>query len=812
MATDSRNRHHEASELHAVGDDLLDATTEFSALGANADLLDQTAQLERKRRERAGSARIKVVAERKPAAADPDPTIAVGTLLGNRYRLEELVHTGGMGRVYRAVDERIRAGSARNVAIKLLRRSFADRADLRDALEREAASLRQLAHPNIVNVFDFDEQAGQFYLVMEWLDGESAQSLLSRANGTPVEKGHAWRIIEGVARALHHAHSRGIVHADVNPANVMIPKDDDVKLIDFGTCRDREADAGETKTTAWATERYASPETLAGEEPAVEDDLFSLACIAYRLLCGRHPFDGLPADEAKRCNAAPAVIESLSEADWRLLSLALSFDRRDRPKSAQPFFRRSTVPETAIDDREKTTKWQSALPLQPRWPWAAALMVVIVAWGLWSIPGDPVDTPAATDALPAVDSDASSAVADVGDGASVTPGRGEALLDQADRALAEGRLVEPAGSSARDLYRQALAFDSANAEASAGLVRVAERLVDRAQAALAAGRPGQAIDALSIARDIDPDNVAAERTAEAIRRLAGERIAQTEDAIAAGDLAQAESLLARASRFPENDPASIAALAERLAGENELVARVDDVDGHIAARRLVTPAGASAFDAVADLRLRYPDDARVQYATERLGAALVTQAITAMNADRFDEAERQLSALRELGIMRVELAATEDALSLARQRAATVAAAETGAVTGGGTAPAEERAAAATTEELLALEPESDSTPASTGSAAEVETDRVLPFSALDMQRYVPPRYPRFALTRNRTGFVDVGFRVLPDGSVEDVRVLRSEPEGLFDSSAVNAVGRWEFAERGDSVESRVRLSFDLEN
>ena len=802
MASDSR-KSKQSTELRAVGDDLLDVTTEFSASDANADLLDETAQLQRRRRQRASQVRIHAVRTPREADADDQPaTIEVGALLGGRYRLEELVHTGGMGRVFRAVDERIRGESSREVAIKLLRRQLANRDDLRNALEREAASLRQLAHPNIVNVFDFDEQDGQLYFVMEWLEGESAQSLLRRANGTPVERTLAWTIIESVARALHHAHSNGIVHADVNPSNVMIGKNGVVKLIDFGTCRDRKEEASEQKESAWATERYASPEVLAGEDAVAEDDLFSLACIGYRLMSGRHPFDGLPADEAKRQNVQPARLDRLTDDDWKLLSSALSFERSDRPRSAEPFFRRN--PALPVQQREPAVR-RSPLPVMPvsvrgRWPWAAAALAAIVAWGLWSLPSETTDTPpTSADSAPNFEPDPAPAVSAAAD----TEGAAEVgtLLERAQAALDEGRLVEPAGSSAHDLYQRALALDPASADAEAGLRAVGERLVERAQGELAAGRAAEASETLSMAGRIDPDNAAVAETAQAIRSLGAERLQEADTAIAAGDLGRATRALELAERFPANDAAAIAALRDRISAEYELSDRISSVDRFIAGRQLLVPAGANAFDAVSDLRRNYPDDTRVEYVSERLGAALVTRAITAMNADRFDEAEQHVAALRELGVMRVELAAAEDALQLARQR--TVAAETSSPAEAPGT-----DAAMAAEGDLFALEPATSAADAGDDAGA-AETDRMLPVSALDMQHYVPPRFPRAARLRNRGGYVDVAFRVLPDGSVDDLRILRSEPEGLFDDSAINAVSRWEFAARDDSVESRIRLSFD---
>ncbi len=126
--------------------------------------------------------------------AETDDVLEPGFVLNDRFEIVEVVHTGGMSSVYQAVDRRRHLDGSGQifVAIKMMRRSVASEHDARLALEREAARVQRLSHPNIVNVFDFDEHDGRFYLVMEWLDGETVNSLLRRTRGQQLDRAFAW--------------------------------------------------------------------------------------------------------------------------------------------------------------------------------------------------------------------------------------------------------------------------------------------------------------------------------------------------------------------------------------------------------------------------------------------------------------------------------------------------------------------------------------------------------------------------------------------------------------------------------------------
>ena len=275
---------------------------------------------------------------------DPETNnvLEVGTLLNGRFEIIELVHSGGMGHVYKAIDlRRHPEGSHQiHVAIKMLRESLADRDEFRLMLEREAAKAQSLSHPNIINVFDFDEHEGRFFLVMEWLEGESVRALLRRTNGERLAPSFAWAVIEGAAAALHHAHINDVVHADINPSNIFITRTLDIKLLDFGVARcasnsQKPVESGAT----WATQTYASPEVLSGLPPVFQDDIFSLGCIAYRLLGGEHPFGGSSSIVARDRGIEIVPIPGMPKNEWRIIARALEYSRSERPDTVDVFRR-----------------------------------------------------------------------------------------------------------------------------------------------------------------------------------------------------------------------------------------------------------------------------------------------------------------------------------------------------------------------------------------------------------------------------------------------------------------------------------------
>jgi len=271
--------------------------------------------------------------------------LGVGDTLNDRFRLEEMIGQGGMSQVYRATDlHQLEAGSENpDVAVKLPEvTGIAEETALMLA-QREAKKLQALSHPNIVRVNDFnrDRDTGVLFMTMEYLTGEplSRAMIEYRGKGMPTER--AMGYIGQMGAALQHAHTNRFVHADFKPSNVFITEEDQVKVIDFGIARafQRPGDNPDDRTIfdprvlGALTPAYASPEMIEGHEPDPRDDVYSLGCVAYELLTGRHPFSRMKATEARQAKVQPVRPTCLNRRQWRALRAALAFDRDHRTRT-----------------------------------------------------------------------------------------------------------------------------------------------------------------------------------------------------------------------------------------------------------------------------------------------------------------------------------------------------------------------------------------------------------------------------------------------------------------------------------------------
>jgi serine/threonine protein kinase len=281
---------------------------------------------------------------RQWAASEKEPaaSVGIGTVLRDRFIIEEIVGEGGMGLVFRARDRRREEANDRNpfVAIKVLGEDFKTHPDSLIALQREARRMQQLSHPNIASVYDFDRDEAHVFLVMELLEGESLDRLLARhkENGLPLDL--ARNVIESAGSALRHAHSRGLVHSDFKPANVFVTRAGEIKVIDFGIARIAK-DATQVGDAAYTvfdagklgayTNSYASPEQmLEGSVPDPKDDIYALGLVAYESLSGRHPFERKSAIDAKFRGMTAQPLAMLDARQNAVLASALDFDRDKR--------------------------------------------------------------------------------------------------------------------------------------------------------------------------------------------------------------------------------------------------------------------------------------------------------------------------------------------------------------------------------------------------------------------------------------------------------------------------------------------------
>ncbi|MSX48933.1 MAG: protein kinase, partial [Actinobacteria bacterium] len=206
-------------------------------------------------------------------------------LLGERYKLGEMIGTGGMADVYIANDQRL----SRQVAIKVLRSDLARDPSFVARFRKEALAAAGLNHPGIVAVYDSGEVPAP-YIVMELVSGHTLRELIHNGERLPLSR--ALEIAEGVLLALEYSHERAIVHRDIKPANVMITDQGDVKVMDFGIARALD-DIGATLTSTWnivGTAQYLSPEQAMGESADYRSDIYSLGCLLFELLTGRPPY------------------------------------------------------------------------------------------------------------------------------------------------------------------------------------------------------------------------------------------------------------------------------------------------------------------------------------------------------------------------------------------------------------------------------------------------------------------------------------------------------------------------------------------
>lgn len=208
-----------------------------------------------------------------------------GATLG-RYEIKERLGTGGMASVYRAVQRPL----GREVALKTLSPTLAEDEAFLRRFENEARVLATLDHPNILAIYDFDEQDGVAYLTMPLVKGGTLKDLLARGRMHPAV---AYRYIKETADALQHAHEAGIIHRDLKPANVLIHADGRALLSDFGLARSADANLGLTTAgLALGTPGYMSPEQIMGREIDQRADVYAMGAMVFEMLTGQLPFKG----------------------------------------------------------------------------------------------------------------------------------------------------------------------------------------------------------------------------------------------------------------------------------------------------------------------------------------------------------------------------------------------------------------------------------------------------------------------------------------------------------------------------------------
>ncbi|MBB2893265.1 protein kinase domain-containing protein [Flexivirga oryzae] len=259
-----------------------------------------------------------------------------GTEVGGRYRLESRIAGGGMGEVWRGVDTVLE----RPVAIKLLKTGLTDDPEFLARFRTEARNAARLSHGNIAQVYDYGEDSGTAYLVMELLEGEPLSKVI--AERAPMDEDDAVHLLVQAANALHAAHAKGIVHRDVKPANIVVDDEFVAKLTDFGIARALDASSMTRAGEVMGTPQYLAPEAAMGKEATPESDIYSLGVVAFQMLVGHLPFH---ADTAVGFALAhvqqpvPPLPESVSAPLRAVIDASLAKDPDRRPQGAVEFAR-----------------------------------------------------------------------------------------------------------------------------------------------------------------------------------------------------------------------------------------------------------------------------------------------------------------------------------------------------------------------------------------------------------------------------------------------------------------------------------------
>jgi serine/threonine protein kinase len=316
-------------------------------------------------------------------------------VLRSRFELMEQLGHGGSGSVYKALD-RLRAdlpSEEQYVAIKLLHDSGRANSQQLAEVLRECHHAQALSHPNIVHVYDVDRDRDQAFLIMELLQGMPLDRLLRELPAHRLPVPQALAVIRDAGAAVAYAHSRHVIHGDLKPQHVIIEFDSTLRVLDFGVSRhwrsepwiSEPSDRGGSPATP---PRYASCELLRGEVPEPRDDLYALACIAYELIAGEHPFAGHTAVTARQHGLRAARPAGLTRQQWRALRSALSWERERRSPSVSAWLAQMQLDQAAERLTPLSTLLHATAPhrtASARWLLTGVAGIVMLAavriWG-----------------------------------------------------------------------------------------------------------------------------------------------------------------------------------------------------------------------------------------------------------------------------------------------------------------------------------------------------------------------------------------------------------------------------------------------
>jgi len=216
----------------------------------------------------------------------PKEELTRGTTFAGRYELIEELGKGGMGRVYKVFDKKIKE----EVALKLLKPEISGDEKTIERFTNELKFSRKIVHKNVCRMYDLNEEEGTYYIIMEYVPGEDLNGFIKRA--APLSIGKSISIAKQICKGLSEAHSAGVVHRDLKPGNIMIDKDGNARIMDFGIARSLKAEGITGEGLIIGTPQYMSPEQVEGKKADQRSDIYSLGIILYEMMTGRVPFEG----------------------------------------------------------------------------------------------------------------------------------------------------------------------------------------------------------------------------------------------------------------------------------------------------------------------------------------------------------------------------------------------------------------------------------------------------------------------------------------------------------------------------------------
>jgi hypothetical protein len=280
--------------------------------------------------------------ERALAESQEPLNVTTGTVLRDRYRIVAHLGAGGIGQVFQAVDL---ANGAEAVTVKVVAVNLRHQPGAFATLQAAVRRTQHMQHQNIVNIRNVDRHGDHVFIVMEPLRGRWLSGLIREVRGTGLPYDTAWPIISGIASGLAYAHSHGVVHADLSPHAVFLCEDGTAKIMCFELVHavpmsNESLDVLDTLTLRAYTEAYASDPWAQQAKPQPSDDLYPLGVIAYEMLTGRHPFQRSSMAVARQKALKFVPIAGLNKRAAKLLERCLSFERADRPETADRFLKR----------------------------------------------------------------------------------------------------------------------------------------------------------------------------------------------------------------------------------------------------------------------------------------------------------------------------------------------------------------------------------------------------------------------------------------------------------------------------------------